>query len=804
MKVPISWLNEYVDVADIPVRELADKLTFSGVEVEGIEEIGVVLDDHFVVGEVLTCEAHPNSDHLHVCTVSDGTETLPIVCGAPNCRAGIKVALARIGAVVPEGGFTIKQAKRRGAVSRGMLCSARELKLSDDHDGIMILDADAVPGTPLRTILPPPETVLDLEITWNRPDCLSIIGLAREFAALLGRPLRMPGVAFETAGEPVEQLAAVRVEAPDLCWRYTARVLTQVEDGPSPAWMQRRLEQCGVRPLGLIVDVTNYVMLECGQPLHAFDHRHLADRTIIVRRAREGEHIRTLDGMDRTLDSEMLVIADAHEPAAIAGVMGGAESEIVEGTRTVLVESALFAAPSNKRTATTLGLRSESSHRFERGVDLDLADWASRRAVALLAQYGNARVAPGVIDADHRPAPQAPVRMRFQRAREVIGLPLAPETMIGHLTSLGLQTADSDSESATFAIPSWRVDLECEADLIEEVARLHGLDELPDIMPLVLAVPGTDDTRVRAVSLCRQTLLGFGLSEAMHYSFLSADELNTFDATANDRRLVLPNPVSADYAVMRDSLLPQLVQSLGRNFARQMEAPALFEIGRVFSQTPEGGLTEEEHLSIGFGGPFGRGALDRRRSVTNEEALLWLKGIAESLLCRLHAGEPAFEPAEHPAFEPGWGISVALAGEKIGLLGLIRGTLRHAWRMNVPMAVGELKLEPLLAGFDKREPLKPVPAYPGVRRDLALLVPASLTHERIVEAIREAAPESLTDIRLFDIFMPKETRGERRSLAYTLEFRSAERTLTDDEVNAACQKIIKAVSETLGAEVRAG
>jgi len=804
MKVPISWLNEYVDVVDIPVRELADKLTFAGVEVEGIEEIGVALDDHFVVGEVLTCEAHPNSDHLHVCTVSDGAETLPVVCGAPNCRAGVRVALAKIGAVIPEGGFAIKPAKLRGAVSRGMLCSARELKLSDDHSGILIFDDSAAPGTPLQTVLPPPETVLDLEITWNRPDCLSIIGLAREFAALLGRPLRRPAVDFETAGEPVERLAAVRVEAPALCPRYTARVLTQVQDGPSPAWMRRRLEQCGIRPLGLIVDVTNYVMLECGQPLHAFDHTRLADRTIIVRQARAGERIRTLDGVDRTLDASMLVIADAREPVAVAGVMGGAGSEIAPGTTTVLVESALFAAPSIKTTATALALRSESSHRFERGVDPDLADWASRRAVSLLARHGGARVAPGVIDADHRPPPQAPVTLRFRRAREVIGLPLAPETMTEHLVALGLRPADTDAETATFAIPSWRLDLECEADLIEEIARLHGLDQLPDLTPLALAVPGVDDAPVRAVALCRQTLLGFGLSEAMHYSFLSAGELDAFDATDRDRRLVLPNPVSADYGIMRDSLLPQLVQSLGRNFARQVEAPALFEIGRVFALGAGGAPAEEARLSIGLGGPFGRGSLDRRRTVDNEEALLWLKGIVESLCRRLHAGEPVFASAEHPAFEPGWGVSVALAGGTIGRLGLVRGAMRHAWRMHVPMAVGELRLAPLLARFGERVALKPVPAYPGVRRDLALLAPANLTQGGIVAAIRAAAPDELTDIRLFDIFVPKESKGERRSLAYTLEFRSAERTLTDDEVNAACQKIMKAVKETLGAEVREG
>ncbi len=802
MKVPISWLNEYVDVADIPVKALADKLTFSGVEVEGIEQIGTVLDDGFVVGEVLTCEAHPNSDHLHVCTVSDGTATLPVVCGAPNCRAGIKVALARIGAVIPEGGFAIKQAKLRGSVSCGMLCSARELKLSEDHAGILILDDALVPGTPLRDVFPPPETVLDLEITWNRPDCLSIIGLAREFAALLGRPLKRPAVDFATDGDAVGKLAAVRVDAPALCPRYTARVLTQVQDGPSPGWMQRRLEQCDVRPLGLIVDVTNYVMLECGQPLHAFDHTRLADRTIIVRQACPGEKMRTLDGVERTLDGRMLVIADANEAVAVAGVMGGAGSEIAAGTTTVLVESALFAAPSIKATATALALRSESSHRFERGVDRDLADWASRRAVSLLAQYGGACVAPGVIDVDNRLPAQAPVALRYRRAREVIGLPLEVKVMTDTLASLGLALTASDAASATFAIPSWRLDLECEADLIEEIARMQGLDRLPDVTPVAIAVPGVDDAPVRAATLCRQTLLGFGISEAMHYSFLSAGELDAFDATNRETRLVLPNPVSADYGVMRGSLLPQLVQSLGRNHARQMEAPALFEIGRVFGHDAAGGPTEEARLSLGICGPFGRGVLDRRRAVENDESMLWLKGIVEALLARLHAGAPGFVLAEHPAFEAGWGVEIVLDGAVIGRMGLIRPTIRHAWRMHAPMAVAELKLEPILAKVGQQIPLRPVPAYPSVRRDLALLAPMSLTHAVIVAAIRQAAPNELTDIRLFDIFVPKETKGVKRSLAYTLEFRSAERTLTDDEVNAACQKIMAAVKDTLGVEVR--
>ena len=385
MKVPVSWLNEYVDVSDLSVKELADRLTFSGVEVEGIEDIGVVLDDHFVVGEVLTCVAHQNSDHLHVCKVSDGAQELQVVCGAPNCAAGIKVPLAKVGAVVPEGGFTIKQAKLRGVASSGMLCSARELKLSEDHSGLMVLDPELKAGTPMRDVLPPPEPVLDLEITWNRPDRLSIIGIAREFAAILKRPLRLPSADFAEAGEPVESFASVRVDDPVKCPRYTARVMTGVKDGASPAWMRRRLELCGVRSISLTVDVTNYVMLECGQPLHAFDYRALAERTVVVRRAAPGERIKTLDGVERALDADMLVIADARSPSAVAGVMGGEGSEIAAGTEHVLLESALFDPASTKFTATKLGLGTESSRRFERGVDPDLADWASRRAVALLA-----------------------------------------------------------------------------------------------------------------------------------------------------------------------------------------------------------------------------------------------------------------------------------------------------------------------------------------------------------------------------------------------------------------------------------
>lgn len=805
MKVPVSWLNEYVDVSDLSVKELSDRLTFSGVEVEGIEEVGAVLDEHFVVGEILACEAHPNSDHLHICKVSDGAQELQIVCGAPNAAAGIKVPLAKIGAVVPEGGFTIKQAKLRGVASFGMLCSARELKLSEDHAGLMLLDPSLKTGTLMRDVLPAPETVLDLEITWNRPDCLSIIGIAREFAAILKRPLRLPRADFVESGESVDSFAKVRVEAPDKCPRYTARVMTGVQDGPSPAWMRRRLELCGVRAISLTVDVTNYVMLEYGQPLHAFDYRKLAEQTIVVRCAAPGEKIKTLDGVERTLEASMLVIADASEPSAVAGIMGGAGSEIAEGSEHVLLESALFDPVSTKFTATKLGLSTESSRRYERGVDPDLADLASRRAVSLLAEHGQAKVARGVIDVDARRFKRGEVTLRFKRARAVIGVDLAAEEMVAILTSLGLSVVCRDAETATFGIPSFRLDLTLEADLIEEIARMHGLDAIPDVMPDLTAVSTLDDRPFYARSRCRQVLLGMGFSEAMHYSFLSAQELDAFDRRGAAKRAVLPNPVSGDYGVLRDSLLPQLAGSLGRNASRQVEAAALFEMGRVFFVDDAGVPGEEERVSLGLMGPFGRSAIDRRRAVTHEEALLWLKGAVEVLVGSMRAGALDFKLAEHPAMEPGWAVDILLNGERVGCMGLLSAALRHQWRMTSPMPVAELRLAPVLSGQGAVSGgVKPVPSFPAVRRDIAFVADASLTHAEVVAAIRKSAPVELTAIELFDIFQSKEIGRGKRSLAYSLAFRAHDRTLTDQEVNEAFARIIQALKTDLKVEVREG
>lgn len=808
MKVPIGWLNEFVDVSDLSVQELSDRLTFSGVEVEGIERVGgVALDDAFVVGEVLTCDPHPNSDHLHVCKVSTGKETLQIVCGAPNCAAGVKAPLAKIGAVVPDGGFTIKKGKLRGVESFGMLCSARELNLSDEHDGILILPPETPTGAFVRDVVggKKPETVFDLEVTWNRPDCLSVIGIAREFAAILGRPLRLPSVDFKEEGAAVETFAKVRVENPDHCPRYVARVMTGVKDAESPEFMRDRLECCGVRSISLTVDVTNYVMLECGQPLHAFDYRTLAERTIVVRDAKEGEMIRTLDSVDRKLDPSMLVIADAEKPSAVAGVMGGEGSEIEPGTEHVLLESALFDPVSTKFTAGKLGLATEASYRYIRGVDPDLADWASRRAVSLLQQYGGAVVAKGAIDVDHRKEGLHCVSLLFARVQAAIGVALSADRIVEILTSLGLRVTERNAEGATFEIPSWRLDLTLEADLVEEVARMNGLDNIPDRIPDVTAVSQLSDAPFYRKKHCRDILLGLGFSEAMHYSFLSKQELDVFDKRNPERRVVLPNPVSAEYGVLRDGLAPQLMASLGRNISRQAETAALFEMGRVFLMTPKGQPVEEEHVSIGLAGPAGRSPIDRRRAVTNEESLLWLKGAIEQLADSLHAGRLMFKNGEHPAMEPGFAVEIQLNGRTIGFMGAISAKIRHAWRMTAPMCVAEMKLSPLLSGAGRRSGMiKPPPQYPSVRRDIAFVAESDLTHADVVKTIRKAAPSELTAIELFDIFQSKEIGKGKRSLAYALFFRSAEKTLTDQEVNAAFTKIIQALKDGLHVEVREG
>ena len=810
MKLPLSWLNEFVKVDDIDPKELAEKLTRSGLQVESIETMGPEpLSDFFVVGEVLESQAHPDSDHLHVCKISDGNEVFQVVCGAPNMRAGIKTAFSKIGAVIPNGGFKIKKGKLRGVESFGMCCSSAELLLpGGDHEGIMEFPAETKTGQFLRDVLSleKPETVFEIEVTWNRPDALSVYGLAREFAAVLGRECKAPAVDFVESEKPVESEVSVVVEDSVKCPRYTARVVTSVEDGPSPDFIARRLELCGVRPISFVVDVTNYVMLELGQPMHAFDYTKLAGGKVVVRTARDGESIKTLDGVDRKLDPSMLVICDAERPNAVAGVMGGAESEVASGTKSVLLESALFECASTKFTATKLGLSSESAYRYIRGVDKDLADFASRRAAHLLQKYAKAEIAKGVIDVDNRNTPlNADVTLDFERARKLIGISVSNDAMVSILKSLGLKPrTDAESfagfESVAFAVPSWRYDLSLEADLVEEVARMYGLDNIPDAMPSAPSISNLSDAPFKAKGRVRDLCLSLGFTEAMHYSFLSARELDDFDTRGRDKRLVIPDPVSAEYGVMRDSLLPQMMGSLGRNASRQIESAMLFEMGKVFSN--DGGVpSESERLALGFYGPVGREQLRRRAGVTEEEAVLWLKGAVEILLAKLHAGKLEFVSSQHPAFASGAALEVKLNGRAIGVMGALSAKMRHPFRLTTQMALCEIDLKPLLKRVDAVGRISPVPQFPLVKRDVAIVAANTVSNADIENLIRRNGGKALTKITLLDIFKSKDMKSAR-SLAYALEFRSAEKTLTDEEVGAAFRQIVEALKVADGIEVR--
>lgn len=799
MKVLLSWLNDYVTLDDLTADQVAEKLTFSGVEVEGIERVG---HDYagMVVGEVREITGHPNADRLTLCKVFDGREEQQVVCGASNFTVGDKAAFAPAGTSLADG-TRLRKAKIRGQASNGMLLAEDELGLSDDHGGIVLFERSVAPGTPLPGLLPGPDFVLLLEITWNRPDCLCLIGIARELAALLGRPLKLPDLSLDERLPDCADRIEVVVEDQRQCLRYTARILEDVCNRQAPMWMRQRLLRSGIRSIGGLVDVTNYVMLESGQPLHAFDLPKLKGGRVVVRPARDKETIVTLDGECRRLSPAMLVIADAEKAVAVAGVMGGADSEVGDQTGAVLLESASFSAPGIKQTAYSLGLQTESSHRFERGVDPDLADWASRRAAGLMARIAGGVLRRGSVDVHSGlPGPRR-VRMRYQRARQVSGLSLTDREMAGILESLDLGTAGGNQDYCEVLVPGFRPDLVVEADLIEEVARIHGLDRIAPLPASAPVISGADAVAYETARHCRQLLVGLGFTEAMHYSFDSA-AVAAWDAGAAGRMVSLPNPVSADYAVLRFSLLPQMVETLGRNHARQVPALAMFEIGRVFEQGPSSGVAEKDCLSMGLYGPVGRDPLDQRRPVTRDEAFFWLKGAVEALCERLNGVRPGLAGIDHDSLEEGFRAALVLDGKSLGVMGLVKPGLLHCYRLHTPMAVAEINTGMLMEQPTTVPPLRSPPEFPSVTRDVALVAEGPVSHSSIERLIRQAAPAELTSLRLFDIFKSSGKASVSQRLAYSLEYRSDTRTLTDEEVNGMHQRVIEALRSAPGVEIR--
>jgi phenylalanyl-tRNA synthetase beta chain len=809
MKVTLNWLKQYVDFNWSP-EELTGRLTMLGLEVEGVQKISGAFDG-IVVAQVVSRDKHPNADKLSFCRVNDGTGERQIVCGAQNFKAGDKVPLILPGASLPPKAgdkepFTIKVGKIRGVESHGMLCSPQELGLPDQVDGLLILREDAKVGQPFGEYLgrSGSDVVYDLEVTPNRPDLNSVIGIAREISALTGNELKIPTIQFlNTESEPIGGLLSVQNDEPELCPRYTARIVRKVKVGPSPDWLRSILEKVGIRSINNVVDITNYVMLEIGQPLHAFDYHLLKSSDanppkIIIRRANENEKFTTLDGKERTLTNQMLLICDETKAVALAGVMGGKNSEIHDNTTDVLIESAAFKPQNIRATSKKLELRSDSSYRFERGSDVGICDWASRRAAQLICDLADGQVLGHSID--NFPAQKSPaqITLHFQKTTALLGVTISHAEQISFLTKLGLELVEQTPGICTFKIPSWRVDLKREVDLIEEVGRLYGIEKIPATPPRGALGANEFDSVYDQISEARRILTGLGLNEAQGQTLISKSEVRN----AKDEEIVaLANPLSSDMDVLRPSLLPGLIHSLRHNVSRKNYDVALFEIGRVFANQ-NGASKEERRIAIAITGQRAQTFWSGNERDAKFDAFD-LKGIVEEFLEQFGLRGIVFARRDEstPLFLESAVIS--LGGKlPLGEIGQLLPMLAKKYDLRDAVFLAEVNLDLLLARRNPAKSFKSLPQFPAIRRDVAMLVPEATTHESVLQTVKQTKPANLENVELFDVFRGKNVPEGQKSLAYAFTYRAPEKTLTDAEVNAAHAKIVEAFKSQLHATVR--
>jgi len=801
MIVTYNWIKEFVD-CELPPEELSHLLTMLGLEVERMESIGGGMDD-VVVAQVVEKAQHPNADKLSLCKVDNGKELLAIVCGAQNFKAGDKVALAQIGAVLP-GDFKIKRSKIRGEESQGMLCSEKELGLAEESAGIMILPEDFKLGTPLFDALGTKDTVFEIGLTPNRADCLSVVGVAREIAAKLGKKVHYPGHAVPEEGLPIESIASVTIEAPELCPRYTARHITGCTLAPSPVWLADRLRAAGIRSINNIVDVTNYVLLEYGHPLHAFDFKLLSGGRIVVAAAAENEAFTTLDGQERKLTSSDLTIRDAEKAVALAGIMGGGNSEIGEGTTEVLLESAYFNPSAIRKTSKRLGIHTESSHRFERGTDVAGLTRALDRAAALIAELSGGTVAKGTIDVYPEPVEPRVITARLSRINAVSGLALSAAEVREIFERLEFQVAEDEPGVFRVRVPLFRVDLEREIDLVEEVVRLNGFEKVPCTLPQASVFSDLPSDDLRLTVRLKDLLVSQGLSEVINYSFVAPSSCERILLPEEDFRrqgVKLMNPISDELSVMRTTLLPGLLETAVKNINVRTLDLRIFEMRRIYLPTAGSELPEEPlYLSVLLTGrrdPEGwnqaKGALD----------FFDLKGILETILDDLNVTGVSYSADElDPYYHPGKACRILSGNRLLGSCGELHPTVQENYGIGSPLYYLELNFQALLGARRKPGTAQVPSRFPSTSRDIAMLLPKEITAAEVVGCVKSVKAPELEGVEIFDLYTGGNIPAGEKSLAIRVRYGSKEKTLTDDEVNKLHQRVMDTLTKKLNVSFR--
>ncbi len=802
MLVSLKWLKDYVDV-DIPPEELSERLTMAGLEVDSLNRIEPAFRG-IRVGRILSLRPHPQADSLSLCKIDTGDETYAVVCGAANIRVGDIVPLAPVGALLP-GGDVIRSARIRGEVSEGMLCSEDELGIGSDASGIMILPSDLPLGRELSDALDLSDHVLDIGVTPNRSDCLSLVGVAREVAAILGKPLRFPRFIVHENGEDIRDITSVAIEDPDLCPRYTARIVKKVKIGPTPLWMRRKLEAVGLRSINNVVDVTNFVMMELGQPLHAFDFRFLEEGRIVVRRSRAGEIFVSLDEKERILQADTLMICDGIKPVAIGGVMGGLNSEVKEDTETILLESAYFNPSSIRRTSRALGMGTDAAFRFERGIDPEGVVRALDRAAGLIAELSGGTVCRGVIDQYPRIVPSAKnIPLRLDRVREMLGVAIEASDAVRILESLQMTVESAGEGVLRVTPPTCRVDIAREIDLIEEIARMHGYHRVPETLPAVSVITGVANGRRAVETRVREIMTGAGYQEVINYSFVSPDAVDRLGLPETDERgnqVRIRNPLSEEQAVMRTTLVQSLLSNVRRNADVGCFDLKLFETGRTFIHQGEGKQPREHNRAAFL--VTGRRYEDRWHFQDLQADFYDLKGCVENILDALRIAAPSFkEGVREPFLHPGKSCGVFSGETQIGFLGEAHPDVLARMDLNGTVVLCELDMDILAANYSEKSSFRPIPRFPSSSRDVAFLLRREVTAAEMLRLAADAGEELLEKVQIFDVYEGQNIPQGMKSLGMRFSYRRADRTLTDDEVNEAHVRIVGKIVHHTGASIR--